>query len=268
MSPASHLFMQNNGSDGQTASHCQDFIAIKKKWWLYNKISLCKALLLADPSERQSFFLFIVVPSVQPFHPLRISLDSLLVLLVLLVLTRLSPPLYPRDLWPDADQPCPACLREGMAPLPLWPSHSHGVVYLGRDLGLSPHAGALQWPPPWPWPWPPGPADRRNTLMSMHTHHTPCAWSRHLHPLSAKTCDSKCELCLPCPSSLLPRLALLILLFSWLFLFLCRGSPPPDVGLEALDPLPPSALFCHVSKSASLRTMSHYSSQTRSDENI
>ena len=76
-----------------------------------------------------------MVPSVQPFHPLRISLDSLLVLLVLLVLTRLSPPLYPRDLWPDADQPCPACLREGMAPLPLWPLHSHGVVYLRARSG-------------------------------------------------------------------------------------------------------------------------------------
>lgn len=152
MSPASHLFMQNSGSDGQTAS-CQDFIAIqKKKWWLYNKISLCKALVLADPSEKQSFFLFIVVPSVQPFHLLRISLGSLLVLLVLLVLTSLSPPLYPCDLWPDADQPCPACLQEGVAPLPLGPSHSHGVVYLGRDLGLSPPAGVLQWPPPWPWP--------------------------------------------------------------------------------------------------------------------
>ena len=30
MPPASHLFMQNSGSDGQTASR-QDFIAIKKK---------------------------------------------------------------------------------------------------------------------------------------------------------------------------------------------------------------------------------------------
>lgn len=42
---------------------------------LYSKISLHNAVLLADPSEKHSF-IFIIVPKVQPFHLLSISLDS------------------------------------------------------------------------------------------------------------------------------------------------------------------------------------------------
>lgn len=97
----------------------------------------------------------------------------------------------------------------------------------------------------------PGPADRGHALMRTQTDHSPCTRSRHLHPLSAKTCDSECELCPPAHPPFCPGFPFLSFSFLTLF-FPCRGSPPPDVGLEALDRLLPSTLFCHGSKSASL----------------
>lgn len=93
----------------------------KQKWWLSSKISLRKAALWTDPSEKQSF-LFIIVPSVQPFHLLGISLDSFQ------RTDESSCPSDPCHPWPAAGQCSPARLPAGWLVLP---KASEWSVYLG-----------------------------------------------------------------------------------------------------------------------------------------
>lgn len=118
--------------------HYSRFLRNWKKKGDFTVIFHFVKLYLAGPSEKK-FFILIIVPSVQPFHLLRISLHSFLN-----YFPNLSPLLHP--LWSLT------CLRlysalshsnslltvRAIVPSPRHPLHSHSMIYLGSRTVATP----------------------------------------------------------------------------------------------------------------------------------